>query len=498
MGSIKRQGIGSGIFMYLGLFVGFANNILFPRFVGAEVLGFTIWVAEIAGFLILLSGFGGNISIIRFFPFFKDKAKSHNGYLAFLFVIRTIGLILTTLLIILLKDVIISIYDRPDSREYIEQYYPLLIAGLALLTYSDLLENYLAALMRPRMPTFFRDVFNRLIALGLLFAYYWGLISLEAFIIAYVCRFLAGVLGMILFTYVIGELHFKMDWRIFRKPIFKDIASFSFYSVFASLGSKFTTKIDILMIPSLIGMGATGIYGVFSFFASVITMPHNGIAKITSPILADAWKREDFPKIQELYTRTALNNFAAGMLIFVGIVINLDNIVHIIGEEFEVGKYVAVFLGLGQLAHTANGYNGIILNYSPKYRYDLAFKVGTAALNVLSNYILIKQFGITGAAMATALTILVINTLSQAFVYRHYRMHPFSMNMLGVIATGMACLLVNWWIPVIEYHFLVDLLARSTAITLLFFLILLGFRIAPDINDYLLEWVQKIRPGRKS
>ena len=36
--------------MYLGLFVGFANNIIFPRFIGEEVLGFTIWLTEIAGF----------------------------------------------------------------------------------------------------------------------------------------------------------------------------------------------------------------------------------------------------------------------------------------------------------------------------------------------------------------------------------------------------------------------------------------------------------------
>ena len=173
-------------------------------------------------------------------------------------------------LILLFKDQIIGIYDRPGSREYIEQYYLLLIVALGLLVYTDLLENYLAALLRPRVPTFFRDVFIRLVALGLIFSYVFGWISLEFFIIAYVCRFVAGIMGMLIFTKYIGELHLKMDWNTFRKPIFKQVASYSFYSIFATLGSKFTTKIDILMIPSLLNLGAVGIYGVFSFFASVI------------------------------------------------------------------------------------------------------------------------------------------------------------------------------------------------------------------------------------
>jgi O-antigen/teichoic acid export membrane protein len=491
MGSIKRQGIGSGIFMYLGLFVGFANNIIFPRFIGEEVLGFTIWLTEIAGFLILLAGFGGNISIIRFFPYFKDKEKGHNGYLGFLFIIRTVGLMLAAGLILLFKGQIIEIYDRPGSREYIEQYYLLLIVALGLLVYTDLLENYLAALLRPRVPTFFRDVFIRLVALGLIFCYVFGWISLEFFIIAYVSRFVAGIAGMLIFTKYIGELHLKMDWSTFRKPIFKQVASYSFYSIFATLGSKFTTKIDILMIPSLLNLGAVGIYGVFSFFASVIILPHNGIAKITSPLLAEAWKKEDFTSIQNLYTRTALSNFAVGMLIFVGIVINLDNIVHIIGPQFAAGKYVAVFLGLGQLAHAANGYNGLILNYSPKYRYDLAFRIATAILNIAANYILIQWYGITGAAIATAFTIFTINSFTQSFVYYHYRMHPFTWNMLGVVAIGLGCLGVNYFIPIIETHFLLDLFIRSSIATILFSALIIGLRVTPDIADFFWELFNK-------
>lgn len=485
MGSIKRQGIGSGVFMAVGLIVGFVNNsILFPRFVGKEVLGFTQWLIELSGLFILLSSFGSNAAIIRFFPYFKNKEQQHGGYFGFMFILRTIGIALTAGLVLLAKGPILQLYSAEQSQYYIETYYGLLIVTLALTCYLELFENYLAALYRPRVPTFFRDVFARLTALALILLYYFGLISLEQFIIFYAWRFALSVLGLIVFAEYIGELHFRAGLGIFRTPFFKQIASYSFYSVFATIGSKITTKIDILMIPALLDFSYGGIYVVYSFFASVITIPHQGLSKIVSPILADAWKREDFVEIRELYTRTALDTFTAGVLIFAGIAINLDNIVAILGEEFRMGQYVAIFLGIGQLAHTVNGYNGLLINYSPQYRYDLAFKALTALLTVITNFIFIKAFGINGAAMATALTIILINVFIQAFLYRHYRMHPFSMNMAKVLGAGALCLVVNLFIPVIHYHFVLDILVRSSAITILFAALVVGFRLAPDFADY--------------
>lgn len=493
MGSIKRQGIGSGLFMYIGLLIGFANNILYPRMVGEEVLGFTNWLMELAMLFTLIASFGSNATIIRFFPYFKNKGEQHNGYLSFLFIIRTLGLLLTGLLLYFAKDFLLEVYSTSEGQAFVDNYYNLLFVALAMIAYLELFENYLAALMRPRVPTFFRDVFARILAMGFILAFGFGYISLSTFIVLYVCRFIASILGMLGFTWYIGELHFRTGLPLFQKPVFKEIASYSFYSVFASLGSKITTKIDILMIPALLSYGAAGIYTVYMFFAQVIIIPHQGLAKIASPLLADAWKREAFEEIQDLYSRLALSNLAVGVLIYVGIIINLDHIVTILGQGFETGKMVAVFLGLGQLAHAANGYNGLLLNYSPLFRYDLLFKGATAVLTIITNYLFINWMGITGAALATALTIVLINVFIQSFIYRHYRMHPFSRRMLGLVGMGLFCLGINYLIPAWEWHFLADLVLRSTIVTLVYAAGIIGLRITPDIADYFWEYAAKAR-----
>lgn len=493
MGSIKRQGIGSGLFMYIGLLIGFANNILYPRMVGEEVLGFTNWLMELAMLFTLLASFGSNATIIRFFPYFKNKDEQHSGYLSFLFLIRTLGLLITGLLLYFSKDFILRVYGTAEGQTFVDAHFNLLFIALAMIAYLELLENYLAALLRPRVPTFFRDVFARILAMGFILAYGFGYLSLSTFIVLYVCRFMASIAGMLGFTWYIGELHLRSGWPVFRKPVFKEIASYSFYSVFASLGSKITTKIDILMIPALLSYASAGVYTVYMFFAQVIIIPHQGLAKIASPLLADAWKREAFEEIQGLYSRLALSNLAVGVLIYVGILINLDHIATILGEGFEAGKMVAVFLGLGQLAHAANGYNGLLLNYSPLFRYDLVFKGATAVLTIVTNYLFINWMGITGAAIATALTIVLINVFIQSFIYRHYRMHPFSTRMLSLLGVGIFCLGVNYLIPVLEWHFLADLILRSGIVTLVYGVGVIGLRITPDIADYFWEYVNKVK-----
>ncbi len=480
--------------MYIGMVIGFVNvSLLFPRFVGVEILGLTQWLTEYAGLFLLIGSFGTNTATIRFFPHFKDRERQHNGFLSFLFILRTAGLLLTIVVIILTKDQIIALFSDEKSAQSIHDYYFLLPILLALTSYSELLENYASALMRPRVATFFREIVIRLSTLVFILFYHFEWISLQTFIILFTLRFILAVGGLLFFIYWIGELHFKTDWSIFRKPIFKSVTNYGLYSVFASLGSKITTKIDILMVAALTDFTATGIYTTMYFVSTVIVIPHLGISKIAGPLIAEGWKKNDLNEIGQLYRRTALNNFIVALLIFIGIYINLDHLVTILGSEnFAGAEWVAVYLGLGQLMHVVNGYNGLIINYSPKYRFDLISKAITALLAIATNYLFIQWYGIIGAAIATAITVILSNIINQLFVYLHYQIHPFSKGMLQILVVGLFAVVLNYFLPTLPGVFLIDLIFRSAIITVFYVVCLLVFRISPDISDLTQEMWQKL------
>ncbi len=495
MGSIKQQGISSGVFMYIGIALGFVNTVLlFPKVLGPEVFGFTQWLAQTASLFLILAGFGSLNTIIRFFPYFKSPGERHRGYLGFLFVLRTAGVVLTVLLLFLLRDGILNLFSRPDSQELVDRYYWLLSVFLVFLCYFEMLEGYTTALMQPRVSTLFRDIVNRLTTTALIGAFYFGWINVPQFILLFTFRLVLSLLGLTLYLATIGELKTHLALGTFRQPIFGKIASYSFYSLFASIGTRIITKLDLFMISFWLGFTANGIYAVFYFASNAIVIPHQGIASITGPLMADKWKREEYGELAELYRRTALSNFAAGILLFIGIYINLDHLITILGPEFAEGRNVAIFLGIAQLVHIVNGYNGMLITYSPKYRSDLVIKLATALLTVVSNYFLIQWYGITGAAMATALTLALINLFIQLYIWRHFRMHPFSGGMIPLVLIGLATLGLNWLIPELPVHFLLDLLVRSAAVTVFYGTLLLLFRPVPDLNDFFWQLVRRLTP----
>ncbi len=486
MGIIQRHGISSGIFIYLGIIIGFVNvTFLFPNIAGSEVFGFTRSFDEFAALFLLLGGFGTGVLTIRFFPHFRNPAKGHSGFLGFLFILRTIGLVIAILAIFGVRHWVLGSIEDATTRMYIERYYYLLPISIALATYTELLESYQMGLLRPRVSVFFREVGIRLTNTLLIGMLYFGWINHHQFILLFSIRFVVALVGLLVFTVYLREWHWTSGWGIFRHSLFKKMANYGIFSILSSLGSRISGKVDILMITAMLGLDSVAVYAVMAYIARLIQVPHEGIAKIAAPLFAEYWKRGEMEKIKELYRRTALNNFSIGLLIFIGIIANIQHFFALQKPIYSHYFYVFFFLGIGQLVHIVNGYNGAVINFSPKYRFDLISKIITAVLAIISNYFMIRAYGLDGAAMATSLTIILVNLLIQGFIYRHFRLHPFSIGMLWTVLIGGVTYFVNTLLPLSFGYWLVDLFLRSFILSACYLGLLLTFRVVPDLNDFL-------------
>lgn len=491
MGLIQRHGVSSSIFIYLGIIIGFVNvTFLFPNIAGNEVFGFTRSFDEFAAIFLLLGGFGTGVLSVRFFPHFRDKSRQHHGFLGFLFLLRTLGLAIAILAIFGVKLWVLGSIEDDITRSYISQYYYLLPIAITLATYTELLESYHIGLLRPRVSVFFREVGIRLTNTVLIAMLYIGWIDHHQFIVLFSVRFIVALVGLLAFTIYMKEWHWSLGLGIFRRPIFRKMTNYSFFSILSSLGGRITNKVDILMITSMLNLDAVAIYAVMAYVARVIQVPHEGIAKIASPLFAESWAHQQMDQIKELYKRTALNNFAVGLLIFIGIIANIQHFFALQKPIYAQYFYVFFFLGIAQLVHIINGYNGALINFSPKYRFDLISKAITAIIAILSNYYLIAIYGLNGAAAATAFTIILVNLFIQGFIYWHYRIHPFSKNMLLVITIGIATYFIHTLLPHSFGHWIIDLLLRSTILTIFYLGLLLITKAVPDISQSFKQLIQ--------
>ena len=494
MGIIKRQGLSSSLLMYGGMVLGFfISIILFPRILGKEIYGFTQWLVFVTSLLSVISLMGLTTTTVRFFPYFRDRERGHQGYLTFLLLATGLGLLITCGLLFWLKPQIIGLFGDERSEQYVERYYYLIPTFLVIWNIFAVLQSYTTALFRPRVPVFFAQIMARLLTLLLIGLFVLEWISTDGFIKLYAVKNGVNILGMLLFLYWIGELHLRLDFSWWKKPIFKKMGAYTAYATFAQIGGEIITRIDVLMIAPLLDFSFSGIYTVFVYIAMAISLPHSGLAAISSPMIAEAWKNEDTDKIREIYKRTALNNLVVGLLLYVGVVANLDNIIAVLGPGFAPGKPVAIFLGLAQVVHLMNGYNATIVIHSKHYRFDLIAKLITALLTFVTNYIFILRFGMVGAAMATTLTIILVNILYQGFVIRKFGMHPFSAATLKILGIGAVTFATGYFLPVVEVHFLLDLLVRSSLMTLVYGSLTLYFGVAPDISDLLKSILIRIK-----
>lgn len=105
-----------------------------------------------------------------------------------------------------------------------------------------------------------------------------------------------------------------------------------------------------------------------------------------------------------------------------------------IGEIFTAGFISLLILASGQLINLSTGMNGGLIILSRYYKFNLYSQVIMVALNFTLNYFLIPVYGIKGAALATAISLSLLNVIKWLFVKVKFHLQPFDHISLKIIA----------------------------------------------------------------
>ena len=129
----------------------------------------------------------------------------------------------------------------------------------------------------------------------------------------------------------------------------------------------------------------------------------------------------------------------------------------------------------------ATGVNQEIVGTSKYYKIDLFFYLFLVVVAVITNLIFIPLYGITGAAIASAISIFLFNTIRFLFLLYVFKIQPFSLSTLKVLGVFFLTLLVSYLITPIN-NFVIDLILRSLMVIVLFGGLMLLFKISDDVQ----------------
>ncbi len=227
----------------------------------------------------------------------------------------------------------------------------------------------------------------------------------------------AGAAGILLLIQLIGNRNFLVGQRVipYAPSAIRKMA-FPFFLI--SSVTVLLNWTDILMIRFLENETELGLYHIIYRFGLLVTLPLialNTILPARFASLEAAGNIAALNKLVQQSTRIAAVSSAAIVVVLMVSLPYLLNFLNLKGDHLTLGTLI---LALGYLAGSFFGANGSYLMMANEERYYSRILIGTTLLNITLNSVLIPFYGFLGAAIATAICIVVRNLWSSIYIQR--------------------------------------------------------------------------------
>lgn len=484
MGIIIRQSLKGTLVNYIGVALGiFVQFYIVTKYLDPQVIGLNSVVYQVAYLLSTLALLGSGSTGMRFFPYFRDKETGNHGFLFYYLLFPLVGIVVMTLVYLGFRGPIEAAFSE-KSPLFNEHFYYVL-PMMVVLTFWVWAENYANINMRIAIPAAVRHIGMRLLMAVIFILYGLGYIDMTqeivGFIICYgLCMLVSGVYAL-----RIGDRTLKHDWNYVSPELRVRVLKYAGFLVLAALSGNIIQQMDTLMLSSVKGLYATGVYTIVIYMAEIVNMPSRNLTPISTPLASEAMKAGDIVRARNLYRQVSIHQMLASSLLLLVVWINLDNIFAIIpnGERFAEGRWAVLFLGLSKIVYGTLNFGNTLISFSKYYYWTLFFTVILAVISIGTNLYLIPIYGLTGAALASLITVVVSYAYQQYIVQMKIRTNPFSwahlrVVVLSAILYGLNFILPNW----ADISPWLDGFTRSLIVMGMGIVLMHAMRISPQIN----------------
>lgn len=489
MGIVIKQGSKNAVFTYLGFLIGaIYTALLVPKVfaIHPEYWGAARLLVSYAVILAPLAMLGTPMAIIRFFPIFKGKDLQKFLFTAIFWTL--LGLIITSLLVFLLSNWWFTDVKNQLFNNNAYLIIPILV-GYVLLELTSAIAR---SIYKTVLAVALKEFAYRLIILISVLLFWADFINFQQFLILYSLAYLLVFIPLLIFLLGRKEVSLKIDFSfVFSKKMNK-VYIYSLFTIISASAFMFLSQIDSIMIGKYLSLKEVAIYGPSLFIATTIMVPSRSIMAIVNPMVAKAWATDSFDTIKDLYKKTSIAPLTITIFLFLLIWINIDLIMYYYGKDFGQGKYIVLFISIGNIINISTGINGTIINTSKYYKADIVFQLLLIMLTVITNIVLIPKYGINGAALATGITILLHNIIKLIYVYYIFNIHPFSIKTILIIIIGLIFFVVINYIDK-PNSLLLSSFVFTIIISVIYPLLVYKLHISDDINNIIDKSIKKLK-----
>lgn len=211
----------------------------------------------------------------------------------------------------------------------------------------------------------------------------------------------------------VKPVHTPRKWLVIALPLLAEGVLFIFLN-----------QTDIVMIGALKTAQDVGIYSAAIKTAVWISFVLRAVNTVIAPVFTTLYTQKDYQGLRSLVMTVTHWMFWPSLGIALGLVIFARPILQLFGPEFTAARLPLFALIIGQLFNVGCGSVGYLMIMTG-HQNQSAIILGWGALaNVILNAVLIPPFGILGAAIATALSMILWNVWLHVLVVRYLNVYP--------------------------------------------------------------------------
>jgi O-antigen/teichoic acid export membrane protein len=248
-------------------------------------------------------------------------------------------------------------------------------------------------------------------------------------------------------------------------PLDRSLLRYSYPLLFAKFISMLYGWTDTLVIGLMMTARDVGVYNAALPTAMLLLIPSQCILSIYLPLIAELVsrnEREDISVIHHRVTRWIVLLTLPATLF--QIAFSREIVIALFGEAYaQAGPALAV-LAIGFLIQAASKPSATLLHAFKETRRVPMITLGSLALNLALNILLVREVGIVGAAVATSLTSIATGVAYWTMTRRLVRLHWRELGLLkplgaAALATGGVMYIMTW-----TGHSLPALIAAAAAV----------------------------------
>ena len=189
-------------------------------------------------------------------------------------------------------------------------------------------------------------------------------------------------------------------------------------------------RTGVILLGWLDNTKDAGIYSLAFNIAMVVTLPRVAVNTLFAPAISGLHARDDKAMMQVLMTRASSWTLCAGAVIAVALYSLAEPLLGWFGPGYDAGVPALRILLIGQAITASAGSQLYVMTMTGHERTGAILLVSGALINVIASTLLIESFGLAGAAVGSAATLIVWNAAMAFFIWRQLKLLP------GVMSSG--------------------------------------------------------------